>query len=721
MRKLSTVALSLVLLIAFCIPAWAEVTTFGFNNERDRGAYGVEPNLWPAWEDKSGVSYSQPLILKGLGAYKGETLVVAVTNNTLRGYKCLLPTNFGDYQQLNPLWSIPLKGSKPTKSHPTLVEKNDKKYIYIGTDKDNGTGTGHLEILDVSDFSNPKHIARFWDQWSSDIVSAPLIINWKGHELVIYTAGNTAEVHIASDPMDKSKANNLRISLGSGRTSSSPGPVLYDKTTGNYNGFIVGLDQGQTKGEFRIYRIDDILQEQNGKVELKEKKEPFMVRTLPAGLVASFSVDPNTNEVFFGDCQSRVYGYNYVTGDGWVNSDHAVIFSNRSPAITGNTIFFPAVNNPGKPGKLLSINRHTHKTNWITQFQDRAQTAPAIWAIPGKGAAILEGVGNGYLALINPDDGEKFSAFPIASVKNLGGYGSGVSGELSVSDNWVVATSEEGVKAWYAQPLDMEVVSLDPGCPKNGNNYVAQPGQKYTATAVIKCTQMDFNYPWGIAVSMLGFNELGGTTYPATLVDANNQELEWDPEIIKQQIYTFQKQGDEVTVKFNWTAGNGSEQYVTCGTNTSYPLANPILISQFPELNKENNLKKVPININGYDVKAKINPYKTKYMTEGTSAAVKNHISVKRKDTNAGTVPVKVTITGAGGTTEDVINLGPGEGKDYTRNMNLGIGTYTVRVEAWSPNGEWTDVYPTDNVDQTTFSVQKMNLPKGDHEIRVGL
>lgn len=726
MRKIRNVLLLIVLLLSFTSYAWADVTTFGFSPERTRGAEGVEPVLWPAWEDKSGVSYSQPLILKGWGEYEGKTLVVAVTKNYLRGYECILPDNSGDYQPLIPLWNIPLRGGKPTKSHPTLVDNknNGKKYIYIGTDVDASSKTGHLEIIDITNFNNPSKAFTFEDRWSSDIVSAPLIVNWNGHELVIYTAGNTAEIHIASDPMDKKKANNLRISLGSGRTSSSPGPLFLDPKTGEYTGFIVGLDKGQNSGEFKIFKLDDILAEKDDKVIIKSNK-PYLEKKLPSGLVASFSVDTDKKEVIFGDSQSRVYSLNYETGTRWVNDQFKGIFSNRSPAITKNTVYFPAVGlGPNSPGKLLSINRSTHQANWSNTFSHKAQTAPLVWIVKsskGSGAAVLEGVGNGYLALINPSTGVKFAAIPIATAKNPEAYGSGVSGELSASDNWVVATSEEGVKAWYAQPMDFEVASLDPGCPKKGENYIAEPGQKYTATAVINFKQKDFQYPYGIAMPLAAFNELGSNAYVAKLKYPDGKELDPDPEIPQQQIHYFKDQGEQLTVKWDWTAGNSVEQYVSCGINIDYPQPNKILNNIFPEVTLDNNIKRVPITINGYDVSAKIKPLKTKYMIPGSKASVLNTVKITRKDGNPGAIPVKVTISGTAGNSVTVYNLNPGDVKTISVKASLGPGTYKIRVEAWAPSGEWTDILPNDNVDELTFTVQKMDLPAAGSGIRVGL
>ena len=73
MKKLITFGLMVIMLLSFAIPAQADVTTFGFNSSRTRFAEGTAMSFLPAWQDESGLSYSQPLILKGWGAYTGKT------------------------------------------------------------------------------------------------------------------------------------------------------------------------------------------------------------------------------------------------------------------------------------------------------------------------------------------------------------------------------------------------------------------------------------------------------------------------------------------------------------------------------------------------------------------------------------------------------------------------------------------------------------------------
>lgn len=732
-RKTSIWLLVMLLLFSLCSAAYAEVTTFGFNDQRTRVTEGTEPVLWPAWKDDSGTSYSQPLILKGWGQFEGQTLVVAVTGNQLRGYVCKEPNGKIDesgFQQNTPLWSIDLAGDKETKSHPTLIKKDDgKRYVYIGTDKHKGKA-GYLHIIDVTDFAKAEAVYGFEDQWSSDIVSAPLVLNWRGHEVVVYTAGNTAEVHLAVDPVDpdKTKRGNYFIKVSdSGRTSSSPAPVF------NGQGFVVGLDRGPSgKGEFQIYRLDDILQEVNGKVELKSSKAYKAVTTY-SSIVASFSVDGDW--IYFGDQWSRVYGYNIKTDESWFNDDNKGIFSNRSPALTKNTVYFPAVGRPGQKGKLLSVDRNTHNTNWTTSFDDRAQTAPAVRIIPSIGsAAILEGVGNGYLAIIDAKDGTKQYTLRIAPESNDEVYATGITGEISVYDNWVVVTTEKGVKAWYAQPLDIEVTSLDPGCPKNAQGYIVKPGEKYTATAKIKANKLPKRLvPGGLLVPVGAFNEMGNAAYKAVLKDQNGNELPRFPQIIpwfdnrylvvNNQYLIFNNQGEEITVTFEWTGAEKGPQHIAVGANLDYPTASPQMKNLCPETTLKNNLKRVPIAINGYDAMAKIRPLKTEYIIFDPTVSVENTIIIGRNDENPGTIPVRLTITGAGGTKTYNLNIGP-KGEKYKRvpyNFTAGPGTYKIRAEAWPPNGEWTDISPENNVAEVTITVKRGNVPKGDSDIRVGL
>ena len=701
MRKSLILALVIALTLSFGFSALAadthvgDVTTFGFNDNRTRVGEGTVPVLWAAWEDNCGVSYSQPLILKGWGPYSGQTVAVVAAGKELRGYVMKEPDFTNNFQPNPPIWKVPLYGDKATKSHPTLVEKDGKKYVYIGTERSGNKS--YIEAIDITDFNNARKVFSFEDLRASDIVSAPLVLNWRGHEVVVYTAGNTAEVRLATDMLDPIRANNLYINLGSGRTSSSPAPIL------NGQGFAVGLDQGQSRGELRLYRLDDILAEENGKVVLKSQNS-FDSMVLPSGLVASFAVDGDW--IYFGDSQSRVYGHNVRTGTGWVNTDNRGIFSNRSPALTQNTVYFPAVGRQGERGKLLAIDRNTHKTNWAVPFDSRAMTAPAVWRIPSTGGALVfEGLGNGWLSAINPFTGAKHIEFPIASADNAENYGSGVTGEISLAYDWMVVTTQDGVKAWKSVPFNLVAVELTSGIAPGSH---IEKGKTYSGTFKVKNEHpaLGANFiPIGVYVN----NKLVGS-----LVDENGTELPKGIYRGKECFFINLPPGQEATIYYTWTAPDKKVELV--GAINVEPSA-----SKYPETTYEDN--KITLNLTpaAYDIAVRIIPLKTNWVIQGNSTEVRSTVTVRRKDNFPGTLPVRVTINGPGGPKVHTLNLAPRESRQFSYNFNAAPGTYTISSEAWPTDNSWTDVHPPDNRHRVTITVQRMNLPETDRSIRIGL
>uniref|UniRef100_UPI001A9A5D79 PQQ-binding-like beta-propeller repeat protein n=1 Tax=Desulfofalx alkaliphila TaxID=105483 RepID=UPI001A9A5D79 len=656
---------------------------------------GTVPVLWAAWEDNCGVSYSQPLILKGWGNYSGQTIAVVSAGKELRGYLMKEPDFSNNFQPNPPIWKVPLHGDKVTKSHPTLVEKDGKKYVYIGTERSGSKS--YIDVIDITDFDNAKKVFHFEDLRASDIVSAPLVLNWRGHEVVVYTAGNSAEVRLATDMLDQSKANNLYISLGSGRTSSSPAPIL------NGQGFAVGLDQGQNSGELRLYRLDDILAEENGKVVLKSHNA-YKRHTLSSGLVASFAVDGDW--LYFGDCQSRVYGLNVVTGEFWVNADNKGIFSNRSPALTGNTVYFPAVGQPGQRGKILAIDRNTHQTNWTVQFDSRAMTAPAVWRIPSTGGAtVFEGVGNGWLSAIDPFVGVKYHGFPIASANNTDNYGAGVTGEISLAYDWMVVTTQDGVKAWKSVPFNLVAVELQSGVEEGAQ---IEKGKTYLGSFKVK------NEHPALGAGFIPIGVYVNNKLVSSLVDENGMELTKNKYRGVECYFIDLEPGQEKTLSYSWTAESNSVELV--GAINIEPNAR-----KYPETTYEDNKITEKFAPAAYDIAIKIRPLKTNWVIPDNSVLVESTVTVRRKDNFPGTLPVKVTINGPGGPKVHTLNLGPKEIKQYPYNFNAGPGTYTINAEAWPANDSWTDVYPQDNKDSVTITVKKMDLPETDGKIRVGL
>ena len=713
MRKLCLFGLSMILILLFSMStAFAEVTTFGFNDNRTRTTEGTAGVFWPAWKDDSGVSYSQPLILKGWGAYSGKTVVVAVTGNQVRGYVCaesvISPDGDFAYQQNDALWSISLTGSKATKSHPAFVEKPTGKYVYIGTDT-----PGYLHIIDITDFSRGKEAKCIDDYFSVDIVSAPLILNWRGHEVVVYTVGNNPSVHLAIDPLELEEPNIIEIKVAaSGRTSSTPAPVLGGQ------GFVVGLDRGggKAQGEMRVYKLDDILGEADG-VVYHTSCDSFFWDTTLASVVASFSVDGNS--IYFGDQASRVYGYDLDSGSRWYNDDHVGVFSNRSPALTANTVYFPATGAAGEKGKILAIDRSTHRTNWAAPFASRAQTAPIVWIDTTKAAAmVLAGTSGGDLALLNPyKSGENYSNIPIALPSGGSAYASGVSGELSAGENWLVGTTTSGVIAWQAIPLDLAVVSIDPGCPWDGLAFRAEPGARYTATAVIKGAPMPGSAY--LDIPLAAFNEIGGVAYPAALTDVAGTELNRKVKYNNSYYTSMSRLDNEQKVQFQWTATPGG-QFLTMAINLDYPAGAGRLMNIFPESTFENNLLRVPITVGGYDIKIDVTVEKSEYEAVSGTIAVYSYATVTRKDDIPGELQAEVTISGGAAPAVYSIALAPGGSQTIDYSFPGTPGNYTITGAAWPIGSD--DIFPSDNTDRASARVNAGTaIPGGERGIRVGL
>ncbi|MDI6709901.1 MAG: hypothetical protein QME76_04335 [Bacillota bacterium] len=127
MRKLCIWALLLVFVLGAAAPAWAypssEVLTYGFTDERTREGLINGYVLYKTYKHWGGPSFSQPLLLDGNrwgGEFAGETLLVSVEGNTLYGFKLEAPQVLSwEVPDLQPLWSVWLDGTQPTKSDPT--------------------------------------------------------------------------------------------------------------------------------------------------------------------------------------------------------------------------------------------------------------------------------------------------------------------------------------------------------------------------------------------------------------------------------------------------------------------------------------------------------------------------------------------------------------------------------------------------------------------------
>jgi len=720
-------ALPLILMAAFiilsCVPALAatsdEVRTFGSTDERNRDNTVEGRVLYLMYiHEAGGASFSQPLILDGGRHWEGEfdmagqQLVITVENNRLNGYvMCgLLSGELLDQNMktIDPDWSIPLSGAASTKSHPTFYETPDgKKYIFIGA------YGPYLDIVDITDIKKARLYKSKDLLHTTDVTSAPLVMDWKGHMVVVATSGNTAKVVLMVDPLEEGENSvSFYIDTGSGRTSSSPAPLDLNRD-GKYESFAVGLDQGTYKGELRIYNLNNILNtDEDGKVILDDKKKTELVIPLTGGLVGSFAVDKNV--LYFGDCRSQVYGYNaYNKKQVMYNGDLKGTFSNRSPALTSSRVYFPAVGRKGEQGSLIAINRSTGKTEWIKQFLTNAQTAPVVIRSADGGAGILEGTSrygdeSAYLAMLDPSDGTTACAQEIAFTSPTGGtqYASGVSGELAANRDTMVAATDGGIYIWrLLHTLDLAVEDLNTGVTGK-----AEPGKTYHGKFKIKFSgKIKTDTPFKLSAAGIGVL-VNGT--PVENLAMNGQPLPViDYRGAKFPVITGVEDGMEYLVEFDYTAAGGRTT-VTAFTNLA--LGNVKVM--WDENTYDNNKIEKTVEGLGYDIKIKLQSDKATYTSiDGDPTPVELTATVTRKDDIPGVIDVTGSIKD--GFPID-LKLGPGESGKVEYSYPARPGTYHIDAEAW-PEGS-DDIYPPDNRDSITVTV-KNEVFDLDSEIRSGV
>ncbi|MCL5058776.1 MAG: hypothetical protein M1130_12460 [Actinobacteria bacterium] len=721
-KHLLLLILMAAVIMCACIPALAatsdEVRTFGSTDERNRDNFVEGRVLYLMYiHEAGGASFSQPLILDAGRHWEGEfdmagqQLVITVENNRLNGYvMCgllsgeLLNQNM---KTIDPDWSIPLSGTAPTKSHPTFYETPDgKKYIFVGA------YGPYLDIVDITGIKEARLYKSKDLLHTTDVTSAPLVMDWKGHMVVVATSGNTAKVVLMVDPLEEGDNSvSFYIDAGSGRTSSSPAPLDLDGD-GIYESFAVGLDQGTNRGELQIYNLNNILWiDKNGQVE-QISQDAEIVIPLSGGLVGSFAVEKNA--LYFGDCRSQVYGYDVVKNKHVLyNGDLKGVFSNRSPALTSSRVYFPAVGRKGEQGSLIAIDRSTGKTEWIKQFLTNAQTAPVVIRSSDGGAGILEGTsryGNesAYLAMLNPVDGTTACAQEIAFTSPTGGtqYASGVSGELAANRDTMVAATDGGIYIWrLLHTLDLSVEDLDTGVTGK-----AEPGKTCHGKFKIKFNgKIKTDTPFKLSAAGIGVL-VNGT--PVENLTMNGQPLPViDYRGAKFPVITGVEDGREYLVEFDYTAAGG-QMRITAFTNLA--LGNVKVM--WDENTYENNKLEKTVEGLGYDIKIKLQSDRSTYTSiDGDPTPVELTATVTRKDDIPGVIDVTGSIKD--GFPID-LKLGPGESGKVEYGYPARPGTYNIDAEAWPEGAE--DIYPPDNRDRITITVENVVFDL-DTEIRSGV
>ncbi|MGQ9756293.1 MAG: outer membrane protein assembly factor BamB family protein [Desulfotomaculales bacterium] len=664
MQRLLIVVLLLLINLLTAMPAWAAavraVTTFGYSDGRNREGEVDGRYIVPAWYHPGGKSYSQPLVLSGryLGLAdwpSGNEKVVAITAEADKMHAYVFPERPSfPVPHLKPAWTMQL--SHTTKSHPTLVEWQGQKLVFIGTE------SRCLDVFDLTDFERPKNLEARELPRATDIVSAPTAFTWHGHLLIAYTSGRTGDVYILVDPLLSEHQTQCYINLGEGRTSSSPAPVL------NGEAFAVGLDQGPGNGKLYVLRFDELFTEQDGRVILKSSPSVYAREDLPSGLCASFAVSDDTNIIYFGDSRSHVYAYDVANRRFlWRNDAAAGLFSNRSPALTEDLVIFPA-GTQGSGGKLVAVDRASGRTAWVRTFQAAAQTAPVVLTAPGA-RGILEGGSNGWLALLDMS-GNMVQAVKIAETGLPDPYAQGVSGELSFVGYAGVTTDSQGAKGWWIlRHLDFAALSLDPGVPPGQK---AKHGRTYTAMVRFKTDYEAWHDLPGVPVEA----EVNGK--PVQLLDAGGGEL---PKVTAGgktfYLLTPTPVGEnEYEVRFNWTAMAGPDGKAVLTAWINLPRGR--ITQVYPEPDTTNNLVEVEVPVEGVDLS--VTDFRV--VTDPVRQCYRASASVVARNRSDKQLTTQIKFYGPGGVQTRQITLAPNGQVPLTFTFDAPCkeGTYSLRV-----------------------------------------
>ncbi len=246
---------------------------------------------------------------------------------------------------------------------------------------------------------------------------------------------------------------------------------------------------------------------------------------------------------------------------------------------------------------------------------------------------------------------------------------------------------------------NLVAVSMEPGIPEGKNATV---GQRYTGAVTFR------NDSEEALTAPVGVWHNG---YALNLINPTGQNF-----LSPGAIIFGPKGTPEATKKFIFEYGPVVGSKLLGVVNHA-----PTAVTVQGESNVEDNVVEATIPVSGYDVSIKVVPLKKDWKIDQPTVMVESTVTVKRKDNIPGAIPVKVTLNGAGGPKTHIVNLNPGEYKQYPYHFKAGPGTYTIHAEAWPSDGSWSDIHPPDNTARTTVNVSRMNLPKGDYEIRVGL
>jgi len=601
LRKTFLAVLSALALLSAAVPAWGQmprggggtrifqpgpVSTFGFSDARDRA---VSPainsyEMWPAWQDSFGKSYSQPLIISGTtSGGTPATYIIAVgagTTPQIAVWKNIQARPTGQYQSNSPRWAHPIEGSQPTTSHPSLYDINGHAIVFVGTEP-GSQGYSYVDAFDITDILNGtgtrgKAVLDAADPNATDIVSAPLLMKYQGHLVLVYTDGNSGRIGLmyGIDGLANGQAiSTQQVSYldPGGRTSSSPAPVM------NGTAFAVGVDTGGAPGAVYVYRLEDLFTVSGSGLIWNSSPSWYERFSTHAGIDASFCVNPkNSNEIYFSDSRSYIYGIDLAADSSlWPQANADVPnsigypgdFTNRSPAFDGstNTLYLPVGTKPGlTQSGVIAVSASTGRTRWVSQYgladadtdpgdmqiaginldgspdATNAQTAPVIMPCTEWGdALIVEGLGDDQIAFIDSQTGFcGYMTYGPSPAQNVSpGYASGVTGEISIatdnspgaSNGLIAYTTQNGLDVLDFLPTDISIGHLTIADssgkqlhPDAQGVYTMKAGDSYKIAATVLYRQSPSGDPsdtsWPLNPPVQGFVNTGGTWSGGTWV-----------------------------------------------------------------------------------------------------------------------------------------------------------------------------------------------------------
>jgi len=754
-KRFFTVIISILILAMSISPAFADtfnplVTdayTFGYQQDGHRSYfYSSGKALDPAYYYSSGLSFSQPLLISpdemevpndsdGFPAVIVQGSQEVGTHsyiNMLYGFNPITinpATYTGNPEQLqSPTWEVSFSDgpiNSVTKSHPTLAKIGNYYMVFTGT-LGKGSNGVLLSAFDVTDSfkngSQPKVVFQYLFKNASDIVSAPEVINYDGHPIVIFTTGETGLIGFL---WGFGKYNGQQINITpddtgylcvGGRTSSTVAPVL------NGTGLVVGVDNNGIgkypdgiKGPgVYLYNLSDVIETSGNQITGINTNAPFHgAKYITSGQGSSFAVDNINNVVYCESDSGDVYAFkvnpDYTLSEYWPHSIPTDPLGNldiRSVAFDGNYVYTVAGTTKGEDGSLTIISpdgsNHWSQEITVNGSPTNADTAPGVWDMP-NGSCILVGTGAGviqqYLASDIINGKNKYSSIndlPIVSTSGGGvWYGTGISGEIAIGYNAVAVTGDEGVEVWYNEPYDFAVKSVTLYDKATGNqlpidnngNYIAQPGEKCTAKVVVYLKSgtppvdnvtisgihvtgatwdSSTNMPSGGTWNESGLDDPSGNPIPTLTVSSINSVNQY-----KDYVTNFNAPAKDFTYWFNWTADqNASDTEV--GAAIDYP--SPTMTSagnndgvgtqamDYADVDMSNNIlfKHVIINNPVTDISLSITATPSIVIGEPSFVTV----TATRSDSGSSKkVDVHLKVTSTDGTTQNYgdVYLGPGD------------------------------------------------------------